>query len=203
MGVTHLQKWDVTGIEIALDLEIPRIPGRSRLVFSGPAEPRICLVVCFALTSQLKRIVTAVDLALPARPPSGLRIISAMERPSTPPAVATILIQPTLALARLQSKLIRAIEPGLAHDVVSSRVRRAVEETTIRFISDFISRKALPSFEPARAVADFHATNVKAIGLTIYRLGEKGTPKSILANWSYTQHPGRIRPRGDAIIAQP
>lgn len=84
MSITHLRKWDVSGIEIALDLEIPRISDRSRFVFSGPAEPRIRLVVCFALTSQLKRIVTAVDRAAPARPPSGLRI-SSTERRSMPP----------------------------------------------------------------------------------------------------------------------
>ena len=45
MSVTHLRKWDVTAIEIALDLEIPRSHDRSRGFSSpGPAEPRICLV---------------------------------------------------------------------------------------------------------------------------------------------------------------
>ena len=73
MSVTHLQKWDVTAIEIALDLEMPHFVDPTRFAFSGPAEPRICLVAGFALTSQLKRIVAAVNRALPARPPSRLQ----------------------------------------------------------------------------------------------------------------------------------
>lgn len=201
MSITHLRKWDVSGIEIALDLEIPRISDRSRFVFSGPAEPRIRLVVCFALTSQLKRIVTAVDRAAPARPPSGLRI-SSTERRSMPPPVATMSIQPTVALVRLQSRLIRAIEPGLAHDALSSRVRRTMEESTIRFVSDFIPHKALPTLEPACPVSDFDATDVSALGLTIYRLGEKAAPKSILAHWAFPPDIGRVRPRARSAIAQ-
>lgn len=73
----------------------------------------------------------------------------------------------------------------------------------MRFIADFISRGTLPSLEPACTAADFDAMDVTAIGVTIYRLGDKGAPESILAHWAYPQGLGRVRPRGRPVIAQP
>ncbi|MGB8909745.1 MAG: hypothetical protein WCC84_13465 [Candidatus Cybelea sp.] len=187
MSVAHLQKWDVTAIEIALDLKTQRVSDFSRLVFSGPAEPRICLVASFVLTPQLKRIVAAVDRAMPARLPSGLRIAPATTR-SAPSAAAAVSLQPMLALLRLQSRLVRAIEPGLANDVISLRMRHEMDEATTRFVADFISCKTLPSFEPACTVAEFDAIDLTAIGITLYQLGRAGTPQSILAHWPYPQN---------------
>ena len=187
MSVAHLQKWDVTAIEIALDLEAQRVFDLSRFAFSGPAQPRICLVACFALTTQLKRIVAAVHRAVPARLPSRLRIAPAAAR-SDPSAAAGVSLQPMLALLRLQSKLVRAIEPGLANDVISLRMRRDMDEATTRFVGDFISRKTLPTFEPPLAVADFDAIELTAIGITIYHLGSDGAPQSMLAHWPYPQN---------------
>lgn len=195
MSVAHLQKWDVTPIEIALDLETHRVSDLSRSVFSGPAQPRICLVACFVLSPQLKRIVAAVDRAVPARLPSGLRIAPATVR-SDPSAAAGISLQPMLALLRLQSKLVRAIEPGLANDVISLRMRRDMDEATTRFVGDFISRKTLPTFEPPVAVANFDAIDLSAIGITIYHLGRAGAPQSILAHWPYPRNGDGLHLRG-------
>ena len=196
MSVTHLQKWDVTGIEIALDLEMPHFVDQTRFVFSGPAEPRICLVAGFALTSQLKRIIAAVDRAVPARLPSRLRMTPAMARSAVPAPTVAFSVQPMLALLRLQSKLIRAIEPGLAHDGVSLRMKRAMEDSPARFIGDFISRETLPSFEPPYGAADSEITELTAIGITIYRLDQRGAPTSILGHWAYPADPGSIHLRG-------
>jgi hypothetical protein len=195
MSVSHLQKWDVTAIEIALDLEMPHFVDSTRFVFSGPAEPRICLVAGFALTSQVKRIVAAVNRAVPARPPSRLQIAPATARSMVPSAVP-LLVQPMPALLRLQSKLIRAIEPGLAHEGVSVRMKRAMEDGPARFVGDFISRKTLPSFEPASLAADLDVMELTAIGLTIYRLDQRGAPTSILGHWAYPADPGSIHLRG-------
>jgi hypothetical protein len=195
MSVTHLQKWDVTAIEIALDLEMPHFVDPTRFAFSGPAEPRICLVAGFALTSQLKRIVAAVNRALPARPPSRLQVAPATAR-SAAPSAAPLSVQPMPALLRLQSKLIRAIEPGLAHEGVSLRMKRAMEDGPARFVGDFISRKTLPSFEPASPSADFEVLELTAIGITIYRLDQHGAPTSILGHWAYTADPGSVPLRG-------
>jgi hypothetical protein len=196
MTVTHLQKWDVTAIEIALDLEMPRFVDPTRFVFSGPAEPRICLVAGFALTSHLKRIVAALDRAVPVRPPSRLRITPAMVRSALPLLAVPFAIQPMLSLLRLQSKLIRAIEPGLAHEGASLHTRRAMEDGPGRFIGDFISRETLPTFEPSYAVADFDAAELTATGITIYRLDRHGAPTSILGHWAYPADPGSIHLRG-------
>lgn len=196
MTVTHLQKWDVTAIEIALDLEMPRFVDPTRFVFSGPAEPRICLVAAFALTSHLKRIVAALDRAVPVRPPSRLRITPAMARSALPPLAVPFAIQPMLSLLRLQSKLIRAIEPGLAHEGASLHTRRAMEDGPGRFIGDFISRETLPTFEPSYAVADFDAAELTATGITIYRLDRHGAPTSILGHWAYPADPGSVHLRG-------
>ena len=187
MSVTDLQTRDVTPIEIALDLEMPRLLDPSHLFFSGPSEPRICLVAGFALTSHLKRIVAAVGRAVPARMPSGVEISSARSRSPTLPEATVVTIQPMLALLRLQSKLVRAIEPGLAHEVASFRARRDMEEIASQFIGEFIARKTLPTFEPSCAFSDFHSTQLTAIGFTIYRLGHGGKPESILAHWAYSQ----------------
>jgi hypothetical protein len=192
MSVTHFKKWDVTAIEIALDLEIPRFVDPSRFIFSGPAEPRICLVAAYALTSQLKRIVAAIDRAMPPRPTSGLRISPGAARSPTAPVAAGV-IQPMYALLRLQSKLIRAIEPGLADGEVPLRMRRGVDNAAARFIGDFIINKTLPTFEPPFALnADFDATELRVVGLTIYRLGDRGAPESILAHWPYSKASGSV-----------
>jgi hypothetical protein len=198
MSVARLEQWDVTAIEIAMDLAAPRYDDAVGFVFSGPAEPRICLVAGFALTSQLKRIVAAVDRSVPARPPSRLRLLPATARSPTPLVAAAVSIQPMLALLRLQSKLIRAIEPGLAHDasVASFRVRRKMQETAARFIGEFISRKTLPAFEPPCTVTDSDPKELSAVGLSIYLLGHDGAPHSILAHWAYPLDRTSIHLRG-------
>lgn len=196
MSVTHLPKWDVTAIEIALDLEAPRSLDPLRFAFSGRAEPRICLVAAFALTLQLKRIVAAVDRVVPARLPSRLQIAPAATRSAVAAVGATISLQPMFALLRLQSKLIRAIEPGLAHEGVSYRMKRAMENGPARFIGDFITRETLPTFEPPCAVAGFEVTELKAVGITIYRLGHRGAPASIVCRWAYPPDSGSIHLRG-------
>ena len=194
MSVTHFKKWDVTAIEIALDLEIPRFVDPSRFIFSGPAEPRICLVAAFALTSQLERIVAAVNRAMPPRLTSALRISPGAARSPTTPAAAGVSIQPMHALLRLQSKLIRAIEPGLADGAVPLRMGHAMDSFAARFIGDFIPRKTLPTFEPPCALnADAGATELRVIGLTIYRLGDCGIPESILAHRPYPDDRGSVR----------
>jgi hypothetical protein len=191
MSIAHLRKWDVTAIEIALDLEMPR---NSHLAFSGPSEPRICLVATFALTSQLKRIVAAVDRAVPTRPPSGLRITPSTPRSASNAAPSMILIQPILALLRLQSKLIRAIEPGIAYDPspITFKIQE-MDKAAERFVRDFLPCKALPVFEPPVAAYGYEATDLRANGITIYCLGRRGAPETILAHWAYSQDaPGSL-----------
>ncbi len=179
----------ITAFEIALDLEVPRLLDPALLAFSGKAEPRICLVAAFASTSQLKRIIAAVDRAVPARPPSGLRIAPSMARQPTTSTPAAISIQPMLLLMRLQAKLIRAIEPGLATDAMLLPFAvRDVGEAAARFVGNFIPSEAVPVFEPPYATAGFEATNVRALGITMYRLGHRGAPESILAHWASAQN---------------
>jgi hypothetical protein len=181
--------WHVTAFEIALDLEVPRLLDPATLAFSGKAEPRICLVAAFASTTQLKRIVAAVDRAVPARLPSGIRIAPPMVRGPVHATPGAISIQPMLVLLRLQAKLVRAIEPGLADDerLLSFGQARDIGAAAARFVRDFIPTKALPRFEPSSAAASFTATNLRAAGITMYRLGHGGAPESILAHWVSAQ----------------
>lgn len=186
MTVARLPRWDVTPIEIALDLEPPRLDNPSCLVFSGPAEPRVCLVATFALTPQLKRIATAIERAMPQRLPTGLRIASAKSRCSgwTPGAVT---IAPMLALLRLQRKFVAAISPGLAdcRGDPWQELAPEMETPSARFVGNFIAEKTVPILEPSRAAGEFGETRVRATGVTLYRLGRRGTPESMLAHWSY------------------
>jgi hypothetical protein len=178
----------LTPIEIALDLETPTLSDDTSLRFSGLSEPRICLVAAFALTAQLKRIVAAIDRAVPARLPSGLRITRS-KNPS-PSRSAGIAIVPAPALMRLQSRLVRAIQPGLVSSVaeISFRKPRNMGEHNALFIRDFISCKARPMFEPPCAPEDLATTRLVAVGITIYRLGRQGAPQSILGRWRYAQN---------------
>jgi hypothetical protein len=199
MSVTHLRKWDATPIEIALDVEIPPLSDPSRVAFSGPAEPRICLVAGFALTSQLKHVISAVDRTVPERPPSGLRITPWTSRSAK--ILGTIAVAPMPVLLRLQSKLVRSIEPGLARrqSVVALTANRDLDEAGVNFVLNFIPDKVLPTFEPQEAMSDFDFLEIEAVGLTVYRLGPRGAPESILAHWSYPHdrnrsHPLRGRP---------
>lgn len=186
MSTRRLENWHVTAFEIALDLEVPRLLDPATLAFSGKAEPRICLVAAFASTPQLKRIVAAVDRAVPARLPSGLRVAAAITRAANGTTPAAISLQPMSALLRLQAKLIRAIEPGLADDgkLLSFGQARDVGETAARFVREFIPARALPAFEPPSAAPGFASTNLRAVGITMYRLGHRGAPESILAHWA-------------------
>jgi hypothetical protein len=192
VSITSLRKWDVTPIEIALDLEMPQSFDPTRFGFSGPAEPRICLVAAFAITPQLKRIVTAVDRAAPSRLPSALRVAPAKLRSPTKSSSRAISIQPMLALIRLQSRLIRAIDPGLAGDGVRMSFEKSSEmdEAAAHFVGEFIPSKTLPTFEPSGAVAEFVSAELRAVGITVYRLGRHGTPQSILGHWSYARRAG-------------
>jgi len=188
--ITQLPVWDATAIEIALDLAVPRYaqPG---LDFSGPGEPRVCLVAGFALSSQLPRIVNAVDRTIPARLPSPLRISPAPARSSSSPS--GVSVQPVLPLLRLQSRLIRSIEPGLINDhrQVSVGGNRHMDDATLRFIRDFIASKMLPSFEPVNAATAFaDMLRLRVVGITIYQLGRRGAPQSIVEHWTYKTNAG-------------
>jgi len=188
--VTQLPVWDATAIEVALDLAPPRYARAHGLEFSGPGEPRVCLVVGFALSSQLQRILTAIGRAVPARLPSPIRVARAPAR-SGHGSVSSVSIQPALPLLRLQSRLIRSIEPGLTHDSVQIAIggNRNMDEAALRFIRDFIALKTLPSFEPLNAAAA-EALRLRVVGITVYRLGRVGTPESILEHWSYKSNTG-------------
>ena len=185
MTITHLPVWDATAIEIALDLAVPRYAQGPGLNFTGPGEPRVCLVAGFALSSQLQRIVAAVDRTIPSRLPSPFRISPAPPRSSGFPS--GVSVQPVLPLLRLQSRLIRSIEPGLTSDNVQIAVggNRDMEEATLRFIRDFIVSKTLPSFEPLGAVAVVYTLRLRVVGITIYQLGYRGAPQSIIEQWKY------------------
>jgi hypothetical protein len=183
--ITQLPVWDATAIEIALDLAVPRYAHGPGLDFSGPAEPRVCLVAGFALSSQLQRIVKAVDRTIPARLSSPLRISRAPVR--TPGVPSGVSIQPVLPLLRLQSRLIRSIAPGLTNDNVQISVggNGDMDEATLRFIRDFIPSKMLPSFEPLTGTAASDVLRLHIVGITIYQLGRRGAPQSIVEHWSY------------------
>lgn len=182
MNVARLRRWDVTAIEIALDLEIPPLSESTRLGFSGPAEPRICLVAAFALTPQLRRIVTAVDRALPPRLPPTLHVAPPKARAPANSSPGSVSIRPMVSLIRIQSKLIRAIEPGLAR--VDAREADA-NDAIAQYVCDFIPSNALPALEPSPAVATFAPIDLAVCGLTIYRLEPNGRPQSILGHWTY------------------
>ncbi len=179
---------EVTPIEIALDLETTLPFDPSRFDFSGAAEPRVCLVAAFALTSQLKRIVGAINRAVPARAPAGLRIAPLPVRSaSVTPRVLSI--EPMLVLQRLQSKFIQAIEPGITCDesrILFGSVRDMGAEAE-HFVRDFIPRKSLPILTPQYAVLGSESLNPKAVGITIYHLGARGSPESVIAHWGYAE----------------
>jgi hypothetical protein len=197
MSVTHLPEWDATAIEIALDLERLRFADSPAASFSGPAEPRICLITCFALSSQLKRIVAAVDRVTPRRFP-GLRVAPAPTRGDGPRAGGAVAIRPgavaiapMLSLLRLQYRVIRAIQPGLADQRAAiASARNSFGEAAAQFIGDFITNNSLPTFEPSAAADEFVPTRFRVTGITIYRLGGRGVPRSILGHWAYAQNAG-------------
>lgn len=179
--------WGLTPIEIAIDLELPQLFDSSTFGVCGPAEPRVSVVVGFALTQQLKRIVAAVDRAVPVRLPSRLRIASSKARLAN--GSCALSIAPMPPLLRLQSKLIRAIEPGLTPRLaqISPGKPRGMEPHTVHFIRDFISTKAPPMLEPPCLTSDFVPTSLMTAGITLYRLDRQGKPQSVLGHWSYPQ----------------
>jgi hypothetical protein len=187
MSVTHLPKWELTAIEISMDVEFPSDFDKSSLDCPASAEPRICVVAGFALTEQLTRIVAALARVLPARLPSRLRAATTKHRSADRSAPRAITIRPMPPLIRLQSRFNRAIEPGLVHDGSGTSLggTRDFDEDAAQFIHDFVSSKTLPSFEPPFALTDFPETRLTATGITIYTLDRRGTPESVLKRWPY------------------
>ncbi len=185
MSVVDMRKWTATAIEIALDLEIRRVQDCSQVALSGHAEPRITLVAAFASTAQLKRICGAIARAAPEKLPGGLRITPARTRRSTDRHA--IAVQPMRTLLGLQTKFIRVIEPGLVSDRIpfAFGVAPTMDEPAALFVRDFIPYRALPLFEPSYVSDEFEPMRLRAIGLTIYRLGMHGAPESVLAHWGY------------------
>jgi hypothetical protein len=194
MTVIHLPDWDVTAIEIALDLERLQVDDPAAMMFSGPTEPRICLVTCFALTSQLMHVVTAVNRVLPSRLPT-LRVASAQRRAGD----STVAVAPMLALLRVQQRFIRAIQPGLGDQRAAIASGRAdLDDTSAQFIGDFISNNSVPTFEPTLANSEFLPMRLRVAGITIYSLSRRGIPRSVLGRWPYAQcSRGSVHLRGD------
>jgi hypothetical protein len=188
MTVTYLRRRGLTAIEIALDLETPQLSDRSSLGFADSHQPRICLVAGFALSAQLERIIAAVERARPTRLPSRLRAAPSRSRGEGREEHA-VAVQQMLTLMRLQSRLVRAIAPGLVHDErqIAHVGAPELDERAGSFIRDFISSKAIPTFEPAYVAATFAATQMSASGITIYELGRQGTPQSVIRRWTYPQ----------------
>jgi hypothetical protein len=180
---------DLTAIEIALDVEASLLSDAAHAPFSGPYEPRVCLVAAFALSSQLKRIVAAIHRAVPAHPPPGLRMAPPAARSPSSAAPRALSVEPMLLLLRLQSRLIRAIEPGLAHDENGIPIgsMHDMGEAAERYIRDFIPSKTVPVLEPQSASLGTTAIELRPIGITIYHLGHRGAPESILAHWAYAR----------------
>lgn len=179
--VTHLRRWDLTAVEIAVDLEVPPFPDPPSLGFSGPAEPRVCLVAAFALTPQLKRIIAAIDRALPARLPPTLRIAPSRTREGASATGGPVSILPMTPLIRIQSRLIRAIAPGLAD---LGAYAPDMDEAISHYIREFISSSALPALEPSHPPLATPA-EVTPLGVSFYHLDRIGKPKSILGHWAY------------------
>jgi hypothetical protein len=93
-----------------------------------------------------------------------------------------------VSLLRLQRKLIRAIEPGLAEHVMHGKSLpppTGMDVSIAEYIRTFIPTHTLPTFEPPYALADFAPTLLRAVGMSIYRLGGNGAPESILKHWAY------------------
>jgi hypothetical protein len=180
-------RWGLTAIEITIDLELPQPFESSPFGVCEACEPRVSLVVAFALTLQLKRIISAVDRTIPARLPSRLRIGPPKARAANNSSAASIA--PMLPLLRLQSRLIRAIEPGLAPSIalISFGKPRGMDDQTTHFIRDFISSKALPTLTPPCMTHDFEAMRLRTAGITLYRLSRRGTPQTALEHWSPEQ----------------
>lgn len=62
-----------------------------------------------------------------------------------------------------------------------------MDEVAAQFIRDFVSSKALPTLEASRVDGDFATTGLRAVGITLYQLGDDGVPQSILSHWSYAE----------------
>jgi hypothetical protein len=104
-------------------------------------------------------------------------------------------IAPMAALLRLQSRLIRAIEPGLAHadpDGGGFVKPRGMDEASARFVFDFVPENTLPTFEPYAAAGEFIAVRLRPTGITLYQLGRHGAPEAMLGHWAYGQDGGKM-----------
>jgi hypothetical protein len=186
MSVTRLPAWNVTAIEIALDLQSDGFAGADPGRFAAD-NPRISLVVGFALTPQLKRVIAAVGRAIPARLPREIRVVPTKTRGGPTATGTAFSIQPLIALIRLQLRFCRAIEPGLAEEAGSIEGPEQMDEHTERFVRDFIRFKMPPTFEPSSALADFTFAPLRVSGVTIYRLGSRAEPQAILGHWAYVK----------------
>jgi hypothetical protein len=177
---------DVTAIEIALELKGPQLGEILTSQFTGFAEPRISLVVCFALTPLLGHIGTAVARFVSDRLAPGLIISPCKPEANSEPPYA-ICVSPMIGLVRLQSKIVRAIAPGIvdAETIEPAEISRDVDELAAAYIREFLPIGGLPVLVPATSNEHFMPTPIIASGVSMYRLGQHATPQSRIATWSY------------------
>ena len=177
---------DVTAIEIALEMDGPQFGGTLTSQFSGFAEPRISLVVCFARTALVGHIGSAVSRVVSDRPAPGL-IISPCQPDAKGEPPYALCVSPMIGLVRLQSKIIRAIAPGIvdSETIEAADVADDIDELAAAYIREFLPIGGLPVLVPASANEHFMPTPIIASGVAMYRLGQHATPQSRLAHWSY------------------
>ena len=186
MSVTRLPAWNVTAFEIALDLQSDGFIGADTGRF-GAASPRICLLAGFALTPQLKRVIAAVDRTIPARLPREIRVVPAKTRGGPAATGAAFSIQPLLALIRLQLRFARAIEPGLAEGAASNCRSREDRRTYVAIRTRFHTFKNASDFRAEQRAGRLRLGAIKIFGITVYRLGSRAEPQSILGHWTYVK----------------
>jgi len=193
VSVVHLRPRHLTAIEISLDLAGDSIFSPAAAP-CPPAEPRVCLVVGFALTAQLERVASAIERSLPARLPARLRVLPFAARvPTAPPRIA---IQPMRALIRLQSTLVRAIEPGLVCEetAIASGVRSDMNDAAVKFVRDFVPYKVLPTLEASYVDQSF-PTRFTAKAISLCCLGADGLPEVVLKRWQYPRNANGVPDR--------
>jgi hypothetical protein len=154
----------------------------------------------FVGAADLDSVCAAAGAALAGEAPATwvLRAVRYAYYPSPPTGLATIVVEPTDDLHRLQDTLIEAVgrfavQTATPAAFVSDESGRDIQDSMIGLVANFVRDATGPRFNPhvtigfdtiddldALLAEPFEAFTFSAVGAAVYQLGAFGTARKLL-----------------------
>ena len=170
----------------------------------GPEQvPHVSLVQRYVKAADLKAIETAVSDVLANEDPRELQLMATgyAYAPWAGVSITGIAVEPTPELKRLQTSIVKAVEPfavpdGTVAAFSTSKELPKVEEAIVDYVKTFVPKASGDKYNPHVTVGvgreefvkqlksePFQKFTFKPVGVAVYHLGGFGTAQKRLWQW--------------------